>query len=357
MKSFTKGIMSIVLLLVMVPFLAACGSEPANDSQEPKQEEATPSETDSAATEKLTAPDKFLKIGSGPMGSGWYPITTLLGEVYMDAFDGLNASQIEGGSTSNLKSLEIGDIQYSINYTSDFVSALKGGAGFDNVLETPTGLASIYPVYQTIATLEENTDITKIEDIESKHIFLGPRGGGGPVAFWHMMAEYGITEESIQSAGGKISYGNYNDGASMLKDGIVEVYVAGGAPYVPALQEIDVTKPVKVLPLDADKLDAIIGKGHGIGKSNLPANTYKEQTEDIPTYTLVTMLAVHKDLDEEYVYNLTKVFWSEESQKKFMDQLPTRAKYFKLENAFDGFSQDQLHPGAVKYYKEVGAIK
>lgn len=354
-----KMLVSLVLLLFMVPFLAACGSSSSNTpASQPQTESKQGQPTDALKEgEKLKAPEKFLKIGSGPMGSGWYPITTLLGEIYMDKFDGLNVSQIEGGSTSNLKSLELGDIQYSINYTSDFVDAIAGTTGFDKKHEKIAVLASIYPVYQTIATLEEKSDINSIRDIESKHIFLGPRGGGGPVAFWRMMAEYGITEESIQKAGGKISYGNYSDGSTMLKDGIVDVFVGGGAPIIPALQEIDVTKPVKVIPFEQDKLESIKSKGYGIGVGDLPANTYKNQANDIPTYTLVSMLAVRSDLPEDYVYNLTKLFWGEDSQGKFKEQLPTRQKYFKLETALDGVQAEQLHPGALKFYREVGAVK
>lgn len=174
------------LVLSFVLILAACGGG------------------DNAADgDKIKAPDKFLQIGTGPMGSGWYPITTVMSEVYMDNFSGLNATQIEGGSTANLKSLNVGDIQIGINYTSDFVDALKGESEFDKPMDTIAAMGSFYPVFQTIATMDNNKNINKIEDIVDKHIFLGPKGGGGPVAFWRMMDEYGITEETIKKAGGK----------------------------------------------------------------------------------------------------------------------------------------------------------
>ncbi|WP_408010387.1 TAXI family TRAP transporter solute-binding subunit [Pseudalkalibacillus sp. A8] len=303
----------------------------------------------------LKAPDKFLKVGTGPMGSGWYPITTTLSEVYMDEFSGLNVSQVEGGSTANLKSLQVGDIQYGIHYTSDYADALKGEGSFDEKLDQVAGIGSLYPVYQTIATLAENDDINSVEDIVDKHIFLGPKGGGGPVAFWRMMEEYGIDEETIETAGGKISYGNYNDGASMLKDGNVDVFVGGGAPQVTALQEIEMTKPIKVLPIDEDKLKSISEKGLGISSDNLPTGTYKGLDEEIPTYTLVAMFSVRSDLEEDYVYNLTKVFW--ENQKPFEEQIPQRAENFTLETALDGIDPETLHPGAKKYYQEKGVIE
>lgn len=67
---------------------------------------------------------------------------------------------------------------------------------------------SCYPVFQTIATLDKRTDINSVQDILSKHIFLGPRGGGG-------------------------------------------------VPSVAALSEIVVTNPVKVIPIDQEQLEGI----------------------------------------------------------------------------------------------------
>lgn len=305
--------------------------------------------------DKLEAPDKFLQIGTGPMGSGWYPITTGMSEIYMDNFEGLNASQIEGGSTANLKSLDVGDIQLGINYTSDFSDALAGEGGFEEPLDTVAAIASLYPVYQTIAVLDNNEDIQKVEDIVDKHIFLGPKNGGGPVAFWRMMEEYGITEETIEEAGGKISYGNYNDGASMLIDNSVDVFLGGGAPAVIALQEIELTNQVRVLPIDQDKLDSIKEKDYGISADPLPAGTYKGMEEDVPTYTAVSMLTARADLDEEYVYNLTKLFW--ENQAVFEEQIPERAAHFTLDTVLDGIDPESLHPGAKRYYEEEGVLE
>ncbi|MFA1821472.1 TAXI family TRAP transporter solute-binding subunit [Virgibacillus oceani] len=324
---------------LLIGLLAACGED----------------EEVSGDSDKPDAPDQFLTIGSGPMGSGWYPITTTMTELYAEEFNGLNATQQEGGSTSNLNSLEVGDIQMGLNYTPDFNAALNGEDGFEEPIEEIAAIAAIYPVYQTIATRANNTDIQSIEDIVDKHIFLGPQGGGGPVAFWNMMAEYGIDQQTIEEAGGQISYGNYSDGASMLQDNNVDVYLAGGAPFVPALQEMEVTSPIKVLSIDEDKLDSIESKDMGITGGALPGGTYDENPDDISTYIMETMITVRADLDEDYVYNLTKFFW--ENQDLFEQQVPERAKDFSLDTALNGINEEDLHPGAKRYYEEEGMLE
>lgn len=336
-----KGL-SFALLAVLLLVVSACGDGDAAGAS-------------GADGDKLEAPDKFLQIGTGPMGSGWYPITTVMSDIYMDNFNGVNASQIEGGSVANLRSLDVGDIQVGLNYTSDYSDAISGEGDFEEKMDTVSAVGSLYPVYQTLAVLDKNKDITKIEDIVDKHIFLGPKNGGGPVAFWRMMDEYGIDEETIIKAGGKLSYGSYNDGASMLTDNAVDVFLGGGAPAVTALQEIEMTNPVRILPLDQDKLDVIKEKDYGISAGAMPAGTYKGMDEDIPTYTTVTMMTVQTDLDEEYVYNLTKLFW--ENMDLFKEQIPERAKHFTLDTVFDGLDKETLHPGAKKYYEEQGVLE
>ena len=328
-----------VLMLVM----AGCTSDDKADA------------TSDGDSGKLTAPNKYLQIGTGPMGSGWYPITTVMSDIYMNNFKGLNASQIEGGSAANLKSINVGDIQMGITYTSDYTDALAGKGDFEKKLDTIAAVASLYPVYQTIAVLDKNKKINKIEDIEDKHIFLGPKNGGGPVAFWRMMEEYGITEESIKKAGGKVSYGSYNDGASMLTDNSVDVFLGGGAPAVAALQEIELTNPLRVLPIDQDKLDKIKVKDYGISDGAIPVNAYKGMDKEVPTYTTVSMLTIRADLEEEYVYNLTKLFW--ENLDLFKEQIPERAAHFTFDTIFDGIDKNTIHPGAKKYYQEIGVFE
>ncbi|WP_085993045.1 TAXI family TRAP transporter solute-binding subunit [Oceanobacillus senegalensis] len=332
-----KMLICSFMILVMVA-LAACGDNEASSN----------------SSDKPSAPDKFLTIGSGPMGSGWYPITTTMTELYSTEFNNLNATQLEGGSTANLKSLKVGDIQMGLNYTTDFNAALQGGEGFEEPIENIAAFGSLYPVYQTIATSADNDDINSIKDILDKHIFLGPKGGGGPVGFWNMMEEYGIDEKSIVDAGGQISYGNYSDGASMLKDNNVDVFLGGGAPYVPALQEMEITQPIKILPIDQNELESIEEKGYGITAGALPGGTYKGIEEDVPTYVMETMITVRKDLDEEYVYNLTKIFW--ENLETFEKQVPDRAKDFSLDTVLNGIDPETLHPGAKRYYEEVGVL-
>src|SRR5699024_8622561 len=133
-----KHIFKSIILLIALSIITACGGSDAEE----------------ASGDKLDAPDKLLRIGTGPMGSGWYPITATMLYIYLDNLNDLNVTEVEGGSTANLKGLEVDDVQMVLNYISGFVDSLECGSEFDESFDIPAGMASLYPVYQTIATLK-----------------------------------------------------------------------------------------------------------------------------------------------------------------------------------------------------------
>ena len=64
------------------------------------------------------------------------------------------------------------------------------------------------------------------------------------------------------------------------------------------------------------------------------------------------MIIVRGDLSEDVVYELTKCLW--EHIDEVYQTIPGLKDSLKLENALD--TTVTVHPGALKYYKEVGLI-
>ncbi len=82
----------------------------------------------------------------------------------------------------------------------------------------------------------------------------------------------------------------------------------------------------------------------------IEAGTYPGQDADIQTIAQPNFLAVNADVDENHVYLLTKTIY---------ENLPFLQAIHKATNAMDiskalGGLPVPLHPGAMRYYKEVG---
>ena len=82
----------------------------------------------------------------------------------------------------------------------------------------------------------------------------------------------------------------------------------------------------------------------------IAAGTYPGQDKDIKTIAQPNFLAVNADVDENHVYLLTKTMY---------ENLPFLQAIHKATNAMDVSRATAglpvpLHPGALKYYEEVG---
>ncbi|MBF7083665.1 TAXI family TRAP transporter solute-binding subunit [Desulfallas sp. Bu1-1] len=335
----------IMMLLLIMALLAGCGGQGGESKNEGK--------SDNAKNSPMQAVH-----ASGPIGSGWYPISVLITDIWMENMDGLNVSVIEGAGVSNLKAVDGGvDAVTGLTFSSDFADALAGRGAFEgNKLENVMALGTIYPTMWNIAVLE-SSPIKSVEDIVGKHLFPGEPGFSSEQATKRILEAYGITYDDIKAAGGKISFGGYSDGANMLKDGIVDVCVAGGAPNVVAFSEVDATKPIRLLPLPEDILKKIDEKGYGYNVSmKIPAGTYKNQKEDVPCLTTMGLIIVNKNLDDDYVYQLTKSLW--ENVDRIKKEQPARGKWMDAESAYKNIPDPStIHPGALRYYKEIGVAK
>ena len=127
-----------------------------------------------------------------------------------------------------------------------------------------------------------------------------------------------------------------------------------GAPMplaVASIRDLATSVKIVVVPIPADMV-AKVGDA-AYQASIIPANTYEGQTADVPTAAIPNFLVTHSGVSNELAYQMTKALY---------DNLDTlyaahnAAKAIKRENAVKGMPVP-LHPGAERYYKEVGVIK
>jgi len=83
---------------------------------------------------------------------------------------------------------------------------------------------------------------------------------------------------------------------------------------------------------------------------NIPAETYPGQTKEIKTIAQPNFLAVRADVDEDAVYQITKTTYE---NLPFLNAIHGATKAMAIEKAIAGLPLP-LHPGAAKYYREVG---
>ena len=203
----------------------------------------------------------------------------------------------------------------------------------------------LYPeVTQVIATAESG--IKNIADLKGKKVAVGAPGSGTEVNARQMLAEYGLTYTDLAKA----DYLSFNEAADQLKNKQIDAAFVTGAVPTSAVTEVTQTADIVVVAIDADKIAALNEKYPFYAEVVIPANSYKGQTTDVVAAAVMAMLIVPEDLSEDLVYNMTKNMFE---QRQVIIDTHARGNDIKLETALVGMPID-VHPGAQKYYDEMG---
>ncbi|WP_297509527.1 TAXI family TRAP transporter solute-binding subunit [Thermococcus sp.] len=285
-----------------------------------------------------------ITIYTGGTSGVYYPLGSKYAELLNKA--GIKAKAVtSGASVSNAKAIGDGNAQAAIMQNDVAYYAYNGLYMFQgSPIKKLRGVAALYP--ETVQfVVRADSDIKTLQDLAGKKVAIGAPGSGTAVAAEQILKAAGVWDK-IQKVNQKFS-----QAAQALKLGQIDAAViVSGAP-TPAITQIAVTTPVRVLPIPDDILNKLKNEGYIFYvRQVLPKDTYKGMTEDTPTLAVKAILVASADLPEDVVYEMTKVLFDNVEALRAVHQ---KARFISLKTALDGMSIP-LHPGAYKYYKEKG---
>ncbi len=327
-----KKFISVILALVMVLALVGCGSQSAN----------TDSSADNSGSEKYN-----LIIGTGGVGGTYYPLGGALASVWTKYLDNVTVSaQSTGASVENTQLLENGEVELALTQNDLAEYAVKGEYMFTKKYEKMQLIGRLYS--EPIQVFVRNdSGIKSIADMAGKRISVSYPGSGANANAEQLLGVFGITVNDIQA-----EYPSNSDTADRMKDGLLDgMLTTTGAPNA-TFQEMCMSADCTLLSLSDEDCDKIIAQYPFFAKYTIPAGSYEGQTEDVQTLCVQSVLAVSTDLSEDLVYDLTKTLW--ENQTELSGMLSALSD-LSVDNALEGITID-YHPGAVKYYKEIGMM-
>ena len=86
----------------------------------------------------------------------------------------------------------------------------------------------------------------------------------------------------------------------------------------------------------------------------IDGGVYKAEPNPVLSIGDPSAFIIHKDVPDDIVYKMTKSIF--EHQNEILKAVGPFFNPFKIENALVG-AEIPIHPGALKYYKEVGVAK
>lgn len=138
-----------------------------------------------------------------------------------------------------------------------------------------------------------------------------------------------------------------------MKDGNLDIMAASMNFPIPVYEEYLLTNKGYFLPVEDSIRAKVCQKYLAYSQTDMPAGVYKGQNSPIPTFYYWSVLVVRADLPESVVYELTRTTYRNDKEIR---ALMAALKDFSTQNALK-WSHIPVHPGAKKYFKEVGIWK
>ncbi len=293
--------------------------------------------------------DDFLRMYSGPSGGSWYPLGAKIMQVLDEEIDGITTSNTSGGGISNIKSVDGGDAEIAWSYAHTAYNGYSGRGKFDKAHENVRHFATLYPAMFQVA-VRADSPIQSFNDMANANISPGKTGWTGTAFAEAILSAHDITFSSIKSGGGTVHHVSYTESVALMKDGHIDVFMAATSMPQASFLELEHSPGIRFIGLEDGKLQSILDANPGFIQGKMPAGVYAGIDDDLSTLGIVTNLVVSKDLSDDLVYQMCKVFWDHHADFAEVKEIWTDVE---LENALSG-AAIPVHPGAERCYEELG---
>ena len=302
-----------------------------------------------------------LSIATGGTGGVYYPYGGGLAEVINRYVEGYSAvAEATGASEENVALVFQGDSDIAFALADTVFQAYSGTGAFEGrEIASLRALASIYPNAVHIVTLR-NTGITSLADLRGKRVSLGAPGSGTTISAEALLGANGISLDELQVQ--RLDFTpcldelqvqrlDFNETAAALRDGQIDAGFLSVGPPTSSILDLAATRDVVLVPLTEAEIEAAQAVDPAYAPYTMRAGTYPGQDEDVLALSTPNVLIVNEDMDEELAYSVVKALYEHVDE---LVAIHPAANDTTVEFSLDS-TPIPLHPGALRYYQEVGA--
>jgi TRAP transporter TAXI family solute receptor len=289
-----------------------------------------------------------LSIATGGTGGIYYPLGGGLANILSKALPGVEATaEVTSASVDNVKLVAAGRADLAF-VQADAASEGFNGTGKFKEKVPIRSIAVIYASKNQVVTLERS-GIQSMRDLKGKHVSTGAAGSGTELTALRVLEAYGIDGDKDLKRE-KLSVA---ESVNALKDGKIDAFFWGGGVPTSALTDLAATPGMKMRMLDhADAVPSMVKKyGPLYVKGTIAKNTYPGQTNDVQVVDSWNLIIVHEKMDERVVHDVVKTLFE---KKADLVAVHSQAAELDLSKQYAGGSPIPFHPGAIRYFSEVG---
>ena len=307
---------------------------------------------------------QFFRIGTGGVAGTYYPIGGLIADIISNppgarpcekggscGVPGLVAiAQSSNGAVANVEAIESGALESGFAQ-SDVAYWAYTGTGIyegEGKVEDLRAIANLYPESIHIVA-RPGSGIESVHDLDGKRVSLDEPGSGTLVDARIILDAFGVSEDDLTA-----HYVKPSRASAMMDEGQLDAFVIVAGYPTGSVLELCATSGCELVPIKGPEVDALLQRYPFFAKDTIPAGTYPGvgRTE---TLSVGAQWLVGAEVDEDLVYGITKALWHDNA-RNLLDNGHSKGQAITLETALDGIAVP-LHPGAERYYREVGLIQ
>lgn len=343
----------LVIILGLFLILTACTSETTNDS-------STADGSQTGSGNSVSKPIN-LKVATNNTQTSWYMFTSTLATILKENEPPINIEVLPyAGGTGNVDLIAQKEVDFALSFNVANKWAYEGTIAYDKKYPELRGLVGgINQYYIGIIARSDflsEHNVTSIKDIKERKIpvrvITNPVGTLAEYNTRMVLDAYGLDYDTIESFGGSVELTSNDVIKNAFQNGTADLHILAMTKAHPVISEIAIQTDITVMGMEDEVRDWLTQ--YGYENITFPSNEFNKQDYDVNTVGFVATYITHEDLDEDVAYQITKAV---NENKEALQKGHSSVADFDPQKAADPVLLGiPLHPGAERYYKEVGLL-
>ena len=296
----------------------------------------------------------FITMSTASTGGGWYPAGSNLAQLWNEKIPNIKAnSQASKGSVQNVDLLRRKDVSMGWMQNNIASQSYHGTGRFKGKPHKNYRMVMVMFPSQYHILVSKASGIKRIADIKGKRFIPGRPGSGNISSSAAVFGTFGFGHKDY-----KIDYAGQTEAVQAVQDGRVDgTYLVGGAPLGPLSAALFTARDrLYLLDMTEEERQAVHTKHPWIVPFQLTRKQYPTLPEKgIKTLGHSAFIMCREDMPEDIIYQIVKTTYDNLAALRGVNKAFNNMNINDLTGAMG--LKVPLHPGSIKYYKEVGALK
>jgi TRAP transporter TAXI family solute receptor len=290
-----------------------------------------------------------LSLGTATPGGGFPLYGNAFAEVMNAADPQITiAPRNTKGSNENIPLLEKGELDLAL------VAGEPAYEAFAGIGRAPVRLKILTAIYSNpgMFVVRADSPYKTIRDLVGQPVAFGAKGSGLPILARYVLDGLGLKQDEDFKA---IYLDRAGDGPAMVEDGRVAALWGAGIGWPGFAAVASSASGARFIAPSAEEIARIRAKHSFLKPLTVPAGSYPKQTEAIASLGSWSFVLTREDLPDDVAYRLAKMLHGAEAV--FCKKLAQACETTAANTVAAAPKPELIHPGVMKYFREIGVVK